>query len=164
MDEVTTSDLADFGFFERAALITLLQAWFNQGLPFGFQDKGVVPMLNKNSDHVFLTNSDYQTAMMNGDKLELWHDCSYCGNEGFEEDCQLNDEGCNICNPKEEEGEKRFYIECINEYGYWEPGFGDVEGFETMEEANEAAFSMQTYFASTGEWNDDTDQYRVVER
>jgi hypothetical protein len=41
-------------------------------------------------------------AMMNGDKLEMWHNCSNCGHEGFAEDCQLNEDGCNECNEVEE--------------------------------------------------------------
>lgn len=103
MKEVTTTNLAEFGYREREMLITLLQAWHSQGLPAGFYDEEVVPMMNKNSGYVFLTNADFQTAMMNGDKLEMWNNCFNCGHEGFEEDCQLNDDGCNECKPHNEE-------------------------------------------------------------
>jgi hypothetical protein len=99
--DITTTNLADFGFREREILIQLLRAWHDQGLPEDFQDEEVQAMMNRNSGCVFLTNSEYQAAMMNGDKLEMWHNCPNCGHEGFEEDCQLNDEGCNECNPKE---------------------------------------------------------------
>ena len=103
--EVTTSNLADFGSRERWMLVELLTAWDKQGLPDDFYEEDTVAMMNRNSGCVFLTNSEYQTAMMNGDKLEMWHNCSNCGHEGFQEDCQLNDNGCNECNPEEGEEE-----------------------------------------------------------
>ena len=96
--EITTTDLADFGFHDREELIQLLRAWHTQGLPSDFYEDEVRAMMNRNSGCVFLTNSEYQSAMMNGDKLEIWHNCSNCGHEGFAEDCVLNDEGCNECN------------------------------------------------------------------
>lgn len=95
--EITTTDLADFGYSERSMLIDLLKAWDEQGLPESFYDEEVRFMMNKESGFVFLTNSEYQTAMMNGDKLEIWHTCCNCGHEGFAEDCQIKEEGCNEC-------------------------------------------------------------------
>jgi len=95
--EITTTNLSDFGSRERELLIELLTAWQKQGLPNDFYSEGVIPMFNRNSGYVFLTNSEYQTAMMNGDKLEIWHNCGNCGHEGFAEDCMLSDDGCNEC-------------------------------------------------------------------
>ena len=95
--EITTSDLGKFGSREIAMCFDLLKAWIEQGLPEGFYNEEVRPEMNRNSGYVFLTNSEYQVAMMNGDKLEQWHTCHNCGHEGFEEDCQLNDDGCNEC-------------------------------------------------------------------
>ena len=95
----TTTDLAEFGFTEREELIRILTTWQFPGLPNDFEDREVTSMFNKNSGNVFLTNSEYQCAMMNGDNLESWYNCSNCGHDGFYEDCQLNDEGCNICSP-----------------------------------------------------------------
>ncbi len=103
--EITTTDLADFGYSERKEMITLLQSWHEQGLPEDFYEDEVRVMMNRNSGCVFLTNSEYQTAMMNGNKLEMWHNCPNCGHEGFAEDCQLNDDGCNECNEQEEDDE-----------------------------------------------------------
>lgn len=94
---ITTTNLADFGDRELHLLIDLLQAWRDQQLPEDFCSDAVVPMLNKNSGHVFLTNSDYQVAMINGDKLDSWYSCPNCGHEGFIENCKLNDDGCNEC-------------------------------------------------------------------
>jgi len=98
----TTTDLACFGSRERWMLVELLTAWDKHGLPIDFYDDEVRPMMNRNSGNVFLTNLEYQVAMMNGDKLEIWHHCGNYGHEGFHEDCQLNDEGCNECKEVEE--------------------------------------------------------------
>lgn len=100
--DITTTDLAQFCSRERWLLVELLTAWDKQGLPDEFFDDEIRPMMNRNSGCVFLTNSEYQTAMMNGDTLEIWHDCPNCGHEGFAEDCQLNEDGCNECNAQEE--------------------------------------------------------------
>ncbi len=100
--EVTTTNIADFGSRERKELFHLIKGWDEQGLPNDFRTDSVIPMMNRNSGYVFLTNSDCQCAMMNGSKLEMWHSCPNCGNEGFQEDCQLNEDGCNECNPQEE--------------------------------------------------------------
>jgi len=99
IDDYTTSFLSDFGDRERNILIDLLQAWRDQGLPQDFCDDHVNPMLNINSGHVFLSNDDYQVAMLNGDKLESWYSCPNCGHEGFKETCKITDdgEGCNRC-------------------------------------------------------------------
>jgi hypothetical protein len=99
----TTTNLADFRSRERRLLIELLTAWEEQGLPDDFYEEEVVPMFNRNSGNVFLTNSEFQVAMMNGDKLESFYSCPNCGHEGFKEDCELNDDGCNECCPQEKE-------------------------------------------------------------
>lgn len=105
MIKAIKTNLAEFGSRESGLLIELLQAWNNKGLPDDFYNEDVVPMFNSNSGYVFLTNSKDQAAMMNGDKLEMWHNCFNCGHEGFAEDCQLNDEGCNECMPEEKDNE-----------------------------------------------------------
>ena len=85
-NEITTTDLAQFGYREKEMAAELLQAMIKQGLPEDFYDDGVTVMMNRNSGNVFLTNSEYQVAMMNGDKLESFYNCPYCGHEGFKED------------------------------------------------------------------------------
>jgi hypothetical protein len=77
--EVYTEDLAKFGSREREMLRELL----SHSLPEGFQDDGVKPAMNMNSGYVFLVNSEYQCAMMNGDNLEIFHNTPYNGHEGF---------------------------------------------------------------------------------
>jgi hypothetical protein len=97
--ETTTDNFADFGYRERQMLLDILQYWQKNGLPEDFDTNEVKPEFNRHSGYVFLVNSEYQVAMMNGDKLEIWHNCPNCGLEGFAEDCQLNDEGCEACHP-----------------------------------------------------------------
>lgn len=86
MKEITTTDLAKFGWRERKMAAELLTAMCEQGLPEDFIDDEVTIMLNTYSGYVFLTNSEFQVAMMNGDKLESWYTLPYSGEEGFKED------------------------------------------------------------------------------
>jgi hypothetical protein len=83
MNNTTTTNIADFGSRERGMLIELLTAWNNQGLPKDFDVAGVTPMMNMNSGNVFLTNEEFQVAMMNGDSLESFYTLPYGGEEGF---------------------------------------------------------------------------------
>lgn len=80
---MTTTNLSDFGHRELEMLEELLQAMREQGLPDDFYDNEVTPMMNQYSGNVFLTNSEYQVAMMNDDKLESFYTLSYSGSEGF---------------------------------------------------------------------------------
>lgn len=79
----TTTDLAEFGFREICELRDLLDAWINHGLPDDFYQNAVHAVFNKNSGFVFLSNSDFQVAMMNGDALESFYSSPYEGKEGF---------------------------------------------------------------------------------
>ena len=90
MTEITTTDLAKFGYHERVIMEELLKAWRTQGLPEDFNEDEVVVMCNLSSGNVFLTNSDYAVAMLNDDKLESFYSCPVCGHEGFLEDMQHN--------------------------------------------------------------------------
>lgn len=85
-EEIVTSDLSKFGARERKMAEDLLKAWREQGLPVDFNDDETTIAMNMNSGYVFLTNSDYQVAMMNGDTLESFYLCPECGHEGFLED------------------------------------------------------------------------------
>lgn len=98
-DEIVTSDLSKFGFRERAQVIKILSAWENFGLPEGFICDEITINFNRNSGFVFLSNSDYQVALMNGEQLDLWNTCHYCGYVGFPDDCELNIDGCECCHP-----------------------------------------------------------------
>ncbi len=86
MNEITTTDLAKFGSREKAMAAELLTALSNGKLPDDFNDDEVTVMMNMNSGNVFLTNSDYQVAMFNGESLESFYSCPECGCEGFADD------------------------------------------------------------------------------
>jgi len=91
MTEVT-SDFSKFGWRERRMAATLLTASCDQGFPEDFNDDEVTICMNTGSGNVFLTNSDYQVAMMNGDKLESFYSCPECGHEGFKDEMQHNED------------------------------------------------------------------------
>ena len=87
MDEITTTDLSKFGYREKAMAAELLSA-LGKGLPEDFYDDEVTIMMNMHSGNVFLTNSEFQVAMMNDEKLESFYNCPECGHEGFREDME----------------------------------------------------------------------------
>jgi len=86
MIEKTTTDFSKFGIRERNMAEELLRAWREQGLPDDFYNDKVTIMFNHFSSYVFLTNSDYQVAMMNGDKLESFYNDFETGEEGFKDE------------------------------------------------------------------------------
>ena len=80
----TTTDLANFGHREREMAEKLLKAWREQGLPQDFDNEEVTIMMNQDSGNVFLTNDEYQTAMITvGGKLKSFYNTPYEGHEGF---------------------------------------------------------------------------------
>jgi len=97
MREITTTDLSKFGNRERLELQELLNAWNTQGLPDDFYPTSVKPMWNMYSGNVFLTNDDFQVAMLNDDKLESFYTCPGCGNEGFLEDISNKEYNSDCC-------------------------------------------------------------------
>ena len=82
-NEVTTTDFSEFGWRERKMAAELLTASCDHGFPEDFEDNEVTIMMNKNSGNVFFTNSEFQVAMMNGDKIESFYTTPYKGKEGF---------------------------------------------------------------------------------
>lgn len=82
----TTTDLTKFGYRERKMAEELLKAWREQGLPEDFYEEEVTIMLNTHSGYVFLTNSEFQVAMLNGDKLESFYTDFETNEEGFKEE------------------------------------------------------------------------------
>lgn len=92
-DEIVTTDLANFGFRELRMAADLLNAycegkWAGDNL----LGDGVRVHMNRNSGCVFLSDEDFNVAMMNGDKLEMHFSCPECGNEGFAEDIDWDSE------------------------------------------------------------------------
>lgn len=86
MQDIYTEDLSEFGFRELNEAGKLLTAIKN-GLPDDFYDDGIKVGFNKNSGYVFLTNSDYQVAMLDDDeKLYSFYSTPYEGREGSYEE------------------------------------------------------------------------------
>ena len=104
---MTTCDLSQFGFRELKMAAELLTALTKGG---GWPDglgSDVKVMMNTHSGYVFLTDEDYNVAMMNGDTLEMFYSCPECGAEGFAEEINWNeDEGrCGECCPHDHQDE-----------------------------------------------------------
>ena len=89
MNEITTTDLSKFGYREIKLTAELLNAWIAQGLPEDFENEGVTVMFNTHSGNVFLTNSEFQVAMMNGDKLESFYTDFETGEESFKDELSI---------------------------------------------------------------------------
>jgi hypothetical protein len=64
-------------------VLEILKAWESGGLPDDFNEEGVKIAFNSNSGNVFLTNEDFQVAMVEGLCLESFYNSPYEGREGF---------------------------------------------------------------------------------
>ena len=96
MTDIVTNDFSKFGSREREMAEDLLKAWREQGLPENFDNEKVSIFLNLQSGYVFLSNEEYQVAMMNGGKLEFFYTDFETGEEGFLD--ELSDEAKNRIN------------------------------------------------------------------
>lgn len=101
--EIVTKDFSRFGHRERELAEELLKAWRVQGLPDEFYNEEVEIFFNTHSGYVFLSNCEYQVAMMNDNKLEMFYTDFETGEEGFLED--LSKEAQNRINNNITEGE-----------------------------------------------------------
>ena len=82
MNNAYTEDLSEFGFRELDEASKLLGAIKN-GLPSDFEDDGIKVGFNSSSGFVFLTNSEYQVAMLDDKgKLYSFYTTPYEGYEG----------------------------------------------------------------------------------
>ena len=77
----TTTDLKNFGYRELKMAAELLTAYCETSPDF--LEDGVHLMMNRHSGNVFLTDEDFNVAMMNGGKLDAWLFTPYEGHEGF---------------------------------------------------------------------------------
>lgn len=104
-DPVVTVDLSEFGYREIRLAIELLEGYMANTSVIG---DGVKLCFNRNSGSVFLSDEDFNVAMMNGDKIEQWFYCPNCGNEGFQEEYDFDEEThlCKNCKPVEDEDEE----------------------------------------------------------
>jgi hypothetical protein len=77
-----TTNLADFGMREISMARDLLDAWLVNGLPADFEFDCVTVMLNPMSGMVFLTNAEFQVAVISDGKLVSFYSSPYEGHEG----------------------------------------------------------------------------------
>lgn len=90
---MTTTNLADFGRRELSMLSEMLEHYSNGAYHHPYwTDEGVQAMMNTYSGYVFLTDSDYNVLMMNGNALEPFYSLPYSGEEGFLEDFSDNED------------------------------------------------------------------------
>ena len=91
MEEVVTNNWSDFGLVEIEEAKELL-SHIKEIDSYG----KVEIQFNRNSGYVFLCDDDYNVWMMNGEDIEQWFSCPYCGHEGFLEDMEHTpkDEDC----------------------------------------------------------------------
>jgi hypothetical protein len=110
MQDTVTYDMSDFGSREMDMAADLLNAYRKQRPEW--LGNGVKVAMNRNSGCVFLTDEDYNSAMMNGEKLEMWLFTPYEGHEGFLSD--LLDEYAPTDLNGEDERYLRDMIETLN--------------------------------------------------
>lgn len=83
--EIITADLSLFGRREIRLAADLLSAYCSQQADF--LSEGLTLNVNLHSGFVFLSDQDYQVAMLDSaGKLRQWFYCPNCGCEGFEGD------------------------------------------------------------------------------
>lgn len=82
----TMMDLGKFGYRELELAKEILTAIIEHGYPEDFSDSEVQIAFNPTSNYVFLTNDEYQVAMVVDGKLESWYYTPYSGHEGFYSD------------------------------------------------------------------------------
>jgi len=78
-----TKDLSQFGLRERNMAKELLSVYGTDKDITEHLGDGIEVWFNMNSGCVFLSDEDYNTAMINGDKLEDFINCGNCGHEDF---------------------------------------------------------------------------------
>lgn len=84
----------DFGIRElrlAARLLSILKSEKDRTMRLG--DK-VTPEFNPDSGYVFLIDSDFNVAMINGEALEDWLMCPTCGTEGFASELESSPSPC----------------------------------------------------------------------
>lgn len=91
MDEIVTEDWNKFGYRE----IEMAKELLSHVKEIDSYGK-VTVQFNTSSGCVFLCDENYRVWMMNGENIEEFFSCPYCGHEGFLEDMmhEPKDEEC----------------------------------------------------------------------
>ena len=103
-DNYLTEDITDIPLHEVVPLLTALDKWRNGEVHMtttkmfqaSWYDQGTKVAMNNQSGYVFLTNEDFQVAMIDMERLTMFLNCGECGNEGLENEFEVVDscEGC----------------------------------------------------------------------
>jgi hypothetical protein len=99
MSEIVTMDLSKFGLRELEEAKVLL-SWVKEIDSYG----KVELCFNTHSGYVFLSDENYKVWMMNGNIIEEWYSCPYCGHEGFLENMEHEPEDIDCTRYMEEIG------------------------------------------------------------
>ena len=92
-----TTDISKMNLSEVTEMLTAFQQEnTTRAFKAMWYDEDTIPTLNQESGYCFLTNSDYQVAMMNEGKLSMFINCSECGREEYEQDWDL-ESGLTTC-------------------------------------------------------------------
>ena len=87
MENYLTTDISKMDLSE---VTRLLNAYQRENTTTAFKalwyDEETIPTLNQESGYCFLTNSEYQVAMMNEGMLSMFINCGECGAEEFEQE------------------------------------------------------------------------------
>ncbi len=83
-------DLSGFGYVQLEEARDILSAWLSDGLPEDFYEDEITMNFNPRSGAVFLSNSNYDAALINPEtgRLESWYNSPYTSVEGFKTDLQ----------------------------------------------------------------------------
>ena len=110
-DNYLTEDITDIPLHEVVPLLTALDAWRSGStiaatkmFQASWYDEKTHVAMNNHSGYVFLTNEDFQVAMIEDERLTLFLTCSECGREDLENEWEFSTknfvnmnkcEGCN---------------------------------------------------------------------
>ena len=84
MTDIVTADLSKFGYRELALAGELLNAYAEYGAEF--MGDGLTLNFNANSGKVFLSDEDFNVAVVENERIVQFYSCSQCGNEGTQEE------------------------------------------------------------------------------
>ena len=102
-DKYLTEDITDIPLHEVVPLLTALEAYRSGStiaatkmFQAAWYDEKTHIAMNNQSGYTFLTNEDYQVAMLENEKLTMFLKCGECGNEGLENEFEVVDscQGC----------------------------------------------------------------------
>jgi len=94
MEKIVTNDFSDFGYCEKEEARELMSAYGTDKDKTVYLGSGVQVWFNLHSGYVFLSDEDFNSAMMNGDVLEDFINCPECGHEDFLSEMKESGDAC----------------------------------------------------------------------